>query len=85
MAGLDWREGVAYLQVRPGRYAYDLRVMKATQRRPEVVEADCVVVKVKLRIPRRAFDPLQSEAVVTVPEDLVQRPVEVQAVDPDGD
>lgn len=78
----QWREGVAYLQVRPGRYPYELRVAKATQRRPDVVEADCVVVKVKLRVPDKAFEPLQPEAVVTVPEDLVQQPVEVEAVDP---
>jgi hypothetical protein len=79
----QWREGVAYLQVRPGRYPSELRVIKATQRRPDVVEAECVVVKVKLRIPAKAFDPLQPEAVITVPEDLVQHPVEVEAVDRD--
>lgn len=82
MAGTIWRDGTAYLQVRPGRYPTDLRVIKATQRRPDVVEADCVVVKVRLRIPAKAFDPLQPEAVVTVPEDLVQHPVEVEAVEP---
>jgi hypothetical protein len=75
------REGTAYLTVRPDG-VYWLRVVKATQKRPESVPADAVVVKVKLRIPDRAFAPLQPEAVVTVPEDLVQNPVEVEAVDP---
>ncbi|GIH07472.1 hypothetical protein Rhe02_55390 [Rhizocola hellebori] len=76
-----WREGVAYLQVRPHSF-HQLRVVKATQRPPEIVESGCVVVKVRLRIPDRAFAPLQPEATVTVPEELVQHPIVVEAVDP---
>ncbi len=75
-------EGDAYLQVRQDdRYPYKLKVVKSTQRQPEVVEAGCVVVKIKLRVPRAAFSPLQPEAVVTVPESLVQHPVDVEAVE----
>lgn len=79
----SFREGTAYLQVRADRYPFELRVLKATQRKPTVVEPDCVVVKVKLRVPRAAFEPLRPEAVVTVPESLVQHPVAVEAVDAD--
>jgi hypothetical protein len=81
MAGTRWREGTTYLQVRADGM-YGLKIVKATQRRPTVVEASCVVVKVKLRIPDGAFVPLEPEAVVTVPEELVQQPIEVEAVDP---
>lgn len=74
------REGVAYLQVRPSRGMWSLDVVKATQRKPRTVAPDCVVVKIELRIPNRAFLPLAPSAVVTVPEDLVQHPVQVDAV-----
>lgn len=73
----------AYLQIRGAdTWRREPRVMKSTQKRPEIVEPGCVVVKVRVRIPASAFEPLQPEAVVTVPEDLVQRPVEVEAVQP---
>jgi hypothetical protein len=77
-----WREGIGYLQVQPGRLPWELKVVRVTQRRPSVVDADSVVIKVKLRVPVKAFEPLQPEAVVTVPEELVQHPVEVEAADP---
>lgn len=77
------RDGTAYLQVRraPG-WGASLRVVKSTQRRPEVIEPGCVVVKIVLRLPSEAFEPLSPEAVVTVPTELVQRTIEVEAVDP---
>ena len=75
------REGSCYLQVAPSRYS-ELRVVKSTQRKPDIVEPGCVVVKVQLRIPSAAFEPLRPEAIVTVPEGLVQRVVEVEAADP---
>lgn len=78
----NYSEGDAYLQVRQDpRWPLKLKVVKATQRRPEVVDADCVVVKVRLRVPRAAFSPLEPEAVVTVPESLVQHTVDVEAVE----
>jgi len=76
-----FREGTVYLQMRP-HGGWQLRVMKATQRPPSTVDADCVVVKMRVRIPDRAFLPLQPEAVVTVPEELVQHLIQVEAVDP---
>lgn len=75
-----FREGSVYLTVRRGRGLFTLEVVKSTQRRPTAVPANCVVVKVQLRVPNKAFEPLQPEATVTVPEDLVQHPAEVEAV-----
>lgn len=77
----NFRDGTTYLVVKPHRYG-QLRVVKATSRRPTSVDADCVVIKVQLRVPDAAFLPLQPEAVVTVPETLVQQPVEGEAVEP---
>lgn len=76
-----WREGTTYLQIRLHR-GWQLRVIKATQREPDVVESGCVVVKIQLRIPQSAFAPLQPQAVITVPEELVQHPIHAEAVDP---
>lgn len=79
-----YREGDVFLQVRPDpRYSNELRAVKSTQREPDVVEPGCVVVKIRLRLPAAAFLPLQPEAVVTVPEELVHHPVEVEAVNPE--
>ncbi|MBM7788890.1 hypothetical protein [Tenggerimyces flavus] len=76
----SYREGTAYLQLVPTRYPYELKVVNATQRKPSIVDPDAVVVKVRLRVPCAAFEPLQPEAVITVPAELVQHPVEVDAV-----
>lgn len=77
-------EATAYLQV--WRWSNDwrteARVVKSTQRPPEVVEPGCIVVKVKLRIPFEAWDPIAPEAVIDVPAELIQHPIEVEAVDP---
>lgn len=80
-----FREGDTYLQVRPDSrgYGLKLKVVKATQRRPAQLEPECVLVKVRLRLPVAAFQPLEPEAVVTVPEELVQQPVLVEAVSPE--
>lgn len=77
-------EATAYLQVRrwSNSWRWEARVIKATQRRPEVVEDGCIVVKVRLRIPFEAWDPLAPEAVIDVPADLIQHPIEVEAADP---
>jgi len=76
------RTGEVYLTVRPGRYPFELVVDKATVRKPTVTSPGAVVVKLKLRIPTAAFEPLKPEATVTIPESLVQHPVEVEAEDP---
>jgi hypothetical protein len=51
-------------------------------RRPERIEPGCIVVKVRLRIPSEAWGPFEPEAVIDVPTDLIQHPIEVEAVDP---
>lgn len=76
----------AYLQVRKakfyGRWRDEARVVHCTQNKPEVVEAGCIVVKVRLRIPTEAWGPFEPEAVIDVPAELIQHPIEVKAVDP---
>jgi hypothetical protein len=76
------RTATAYLQISRDRYPYDAKVMRSTQKKPEFVEPGCVVVKVQLRLPNVAWEPFAPEAVIDVPADLVQRPVEVEAVEP---
>jgi hypothetical protein len=58
------------------------RVIKATTKRPEVTDPDVVVVKIRVQIPYEAFEPLKPEAVVVIPEELVQHPVTVEAAAP---
>lgn len=75
----------AYLQVEKrgfyGSWRDTARVQKVTQNKPEVVLPGCIVVKVKLRIPPEAWGPFEPEAIVEVPAELVQHPIEVEAVD----
>ncbi|GEM_PF-965930 len=84
-----------YLQVEPRRrgYNYDTgrndgparyaAVVATTTKRPTKPRAGVVVVKVTLRIPVAAFEPLRPEAVVVIPTDLTDpHPVEVEAQDP---
>lgn len=80
-------EASCYVQIRAKRYSYSGRIseivpVRVTKKKPTVVAEGCVVVKVRIRIPAAAFEPLQPEAIVDVPLDLVQRPVEVEAGDP---
>ncbi|WGW12724.1 hypothetical protein LWF01_02835 [Saxibacter everestensis] len=59
------------------------KVVGSTQGRPTKPQPDTVLVKVTLRIPVGAFDPLEPEAIVVVPADLTEaHPVEVEADDP---
>jgi len=76
----------AYLQIErgvwKGGWSIEARVRRATQKKPDRPDPGCVVVKVQLRIPHEAWDPFQPEAVIDVPADLIQHPIEVEAVDP---
>jgi hypothetical protein len=76
----DYTEGFAYLTVRedPRRYR-KLAPVKVTSKPPAVLDGDSVVIKLHLRIPTAAFRPLNPTAIVTVPEELIQYPVEVEA------
>ncbi|OBJ24624.1 hypothetical protein [Mycobacterium sp. 1245801.1] len=71
--GTRWRHGTK--QVR------DAKVVRVTQGRPAQLTADQVAVRVTVRLPVEAFDPLRPEALIVVPEELVQRPVEVEATE----
>lgn len=82
-------EATAYLQVRLKRRlsyaASEARVIGVTQRKPEQASPGCIVVKVKLRIPVEGWDAFEPEAVINVPADLVQHPIEVLVEDATGD
>lgn len=84
-----------YLQVQPRGRAYDYStgrydgtvrtaaVVAMTVNRPREPRSGVIVVKVTLRIPAAAFDPLRPEAVVVIPTNLTDpHPVEVEAQDP---
>ncbi|MCV7205278.1 hypothetical protein H7J71_25050 [Mycolicibacterium peregrinum] len=81
-------EATGYLTVEGERSRYGAKhvtrakLARLTQGKPAVLSADQVAVKVTIRIPAKAFDALQPEAVIIVPEELVQHPVEVEAVEP---
>ncbi|TDP97670.1 hypothetical protein [Labedaea rhizosphaerae] len=80
------RVGEVYLQVAEHHmYGGELKVVRSTQKRPAVLEPGCILVKIKLSIPRAAWKPFEPEAIVTVPAELTeQAPVEVEAVSPDA-
>lgn len=78
-------DGTTYLAVRRNpRWPYSLQVVKATDKRPKVIPSGSVLVKLRLQMPAAAFTPLEPEAVVVIPDALVQLPVEVEAVASDG-
>lgn len=84
------REATAYLQLEPGapsaygKSGWQLRdcatVVRCTNSKPAEPIPGCIVVKVKIRVPREAWEPLSPEAIIEVPAELVQRPVTVSAV-----
>jgi hypothetical protein len=76
----DYSDGIAYLTVRkdPKRYR-KLAPVKVTNKPPTTGDANSVVIKLHLRVPTAAFEPLTPSAVVTVPAELVQHVVEVEA------
>jgi len=60
----------------------EVSLSKLTQSRPSKLGVDEVMVRVKIRLPASAFDPLIPDVVITVPEDLIQRgPIVVEAED----
>lgn len=78
-----------YLQVQPTRSPWypdritGAKVAAVTKNKPENPRGGAVTVKLTLRLPEQAFLPLAPEAVVIVPDDLIQAPVEVEAVSPE--
>lgn len=75
------RESDVYLTVYPGRYSWELRVAKATNKRPRATPEGSIVVKLHLKVPREAFLPLTPNVEVEVPIDMVQRAAEVEPMD----
>jgi hypothetical protein len=58
------------------------KVVTITQKRPERHRGGTVLVKLTIRVPEAAFQPLRPEAIV-IPEDMtVTTPVEAIAEDP---
>jgi hypothetical protein len=72
-----------YVQLGKRQRGWYLRpvLLRATQKRPEIAAPGAVVVRILVRIPDEAFEPLRPEAVIDVPLSLVQRPVLVEAQD----
>lgn len=77
-----------YLVVRGERYKWSglrpkpitgAKVTALRQSKPEHLGLDEVVVKVKVELPKRAFEPLEPEALIVVPEELIQHVVTVEA------
>lgn len=79
-------DAIGYLVVEGIRYRYGdkpvrgAKIARVTRNKPSTLSADQVAVRVTVRIPAAAFEPLQPAALVIVPEELVQHPVEAEAV-----
>lgn len=89
--GNQVRVATVYLHVEgtnPGR-GYDFGdkavVRGVSTTKPRTPKPRCIVVKVQLRIAQKAWDPFSPEAIIDVPADLVQHPIEVEAVDANDD
>lgn len=59
------------------------RAVGLTQKRPQRQKPGSVLIKLTVRMPDAAFRALHPEAVITIPDSLIQgEPIEVQAEDP---
>lgn len=65
----------------PNRWGRTFGVRKHSNKRPAEPMPGCVVVKIRIRLPEAAFDPLAPEVIVDIPADLIQHPVSVTAED----
>jgi hypothetical protein len=83
----DVRVATAFLQIEgknpgPGYdYGNKAIVRSVHNQKPHGTKPRCIVVKVQLRIPKEAWEAFTPEAIIDVPADLVQRPIQVEAVD----
>jgi hypothetical protein len=84
----DYVSSIGYLVIEGKRRGWNNefcdngRVVAVRTNKPAQLFRDQVAVKVTLKVPKLAFEALTPEAVIEVPEELVQRPVQVEAVDP---
>lgn len=73
-----------YVEIEAERYSYTgavarIKAGKLYQRRPK--DARGVVVKLVVEVPDAAFEPLAPEAVIVVPESMVQHPMNIEVRD----
>lgn len=62
------------------RPVYGAKITRVTQKRPESPLGGTVMLKLAVQIPKAAFLPLQPEATIVIPLDLVETtPIEVEA------
>ena len=81
---------VGYLTIQGERWRYggknqpitSAKIVAVHQGEPQSLRGDQVAIKVTIELPAAAFDPLHPEAVIVVPPELIQQPVEVEAVEP---
>jgi hypothetical protein len=55
------------------------KIAKVTQNRPSTLTGDQVAIRVTVEIPSAAFDPINPEVTIMVPEELIQYPITVEA------
>lgn len=55
------------------------KITRITQSRPSSLALDQIAVRVMVQLPSAAFEPLRPEALIVVPEEMIQFPVEVEA------
>lgn len=66
--------------VQDGRRAITgVRATRITQSRPSKPAPNTVLIRLTVRVPDAAFQPLEPQAVVVVPEEFVEHPIEVIA------
>lgn len=87
----DTVETTAYMVVTPtfskyrktvdGEYAVEsVKATKITQTKPKgALAPGAVVIKVKIRLPKSAFMPLAPSVVIDIPEDAIERLVDIVA------
>lgn len=79
----DYRSTDVFLQFERGHtYRNDMRLVNATAKKPAKPKSGAVVVKIQVRIPSSAFEPLSPEAIVTIEEAISRQVVQVVAQDP---
>jgi len=85
--------GTAYLVIEGERYRYGVtdpitglkpvnkaKIVAVRQTRPKTLDIDQIVVKVTIQLPAGAFDPIAPQALIVVPDEMIQHDVEVVAV-----
>lgn len=63
-----------------------VKATRITQSKPKgTLSAGSVVIKVKLRLPKDAFLPIAPSVIIDIPEDTIERLVDIVAVADDGE